>query len=212
MNFANLKVIVFDFDGTLIDSQKMKLESFYDLFPPDHLHQCVVSEVLCAMPEESRYIILSAILDRTGCAGSLLEEKVKRLAQEYDRLVMTRLEKCREMPGATSLLIAASEAFNLYLSSNTPQQSLEAIVRQKCLLQYFKGISGYPQKKDNTLLNILKREKIRPEQLMVVGDGLSDQQSADKAGCSYYAVNCDQSLLDLAVNLNLPRVTRNDRW
>ncbi len=32
----SIKVIVFDFDGTLVDSNELKYNSYFKLFPDDH--------------------------------------------------------------------------------------------------------------------------------------------------------------------------------
>ena len=54
----SIKVIVFDFDGTLIDSNQLKHDAYYKLFPSDGFHKEIITEVLGEIFEESRYVIL----------------------------------------------------------------------------------------------------------------------------------------------------------
>ena len=56
------KVIVFDFDGTLIDSNRLKYDAYFELFPKDKLHSQAIETVLATKYEESRFSILAEIL------------------------------------------------------------------------------------------------------------------------------------------------------
>lgn len=198
-----LKTIVFDFDGTLIDSQKMKLEAFYQLFPPDQCHQKIVMDVLSEVPEESRYVILASILNRMNFNTDHLEAKVQQLARDYDHIVVQGAINCREKPGATSLLQSAFNNYHLYINSNTPKDSLLIIVKHRGWLDYFTGIYGYPYGKEASLREIIKLEQVNPCEVIVVGDGKSDQLSAENVGCNFFAIHCDNALFELSKKLNL---------
>ncbi|MEW5784946.1 MAG: HAD hydrolase-like protein [Bacillota bacterium] len=197
-----LKVIVFDFDGTLIDSQQMKLEAFYQVFPPDRFHQKIIAGVLDEIPEESRYVILASILNSINDEANL-EQQMKRLARDYDHIVVQNAIKCREKPGATGLLRSACKKYHLYLSSNTPEESLHTIVKCRGWLSFFKAIFGYPRRKEDTLKEILRLDQVNPDEIIVVGDGQSDKLSADKTGCNFFMIDDDHALFQLNKQLNL---------
>lgn len=199
----NIKVIVFDFDGTLIESQKMKLQAFYDLFPKDQCAPDVITDVLKKMPEESRYVIISSVLTRITYDPAHLENEVMRLARKYDHLVVRGAKSCREIPGASELLEAAHGKHHLYLNSNTPTESLRTIVRYRGWHSYFKEIYGYPYGKEAALRNIINREKVDPKEVIVAGDGQSDQLSAENVGCNFFAVHSEDALFNLSKILGI---------
>lgn len=198
-----LKTIVFDFDGTLIDSQKMKLEAFFKLFPKENHYVSTVAGVLSEMPEASRYMILTSILERLNCKKSKLNSEIERLALEYDQIVVQGALNCPEIPGATALLELAYKNHQLYLNSNTPVESLIAIVSGRGWSKYFKEIFGYPYGKEPALRKIMMVEMNSPEEILVVGDGHSDREAADNVRCSYYQIHCDRALIELIKLLEL---------
>ena len=183
------KVIVFDFDGTLIDSNPLKYDAYFELFPKDEWHAQTIREVLSEMFEESRFIILKEILRRIGGnTGIDLERKVKELAGRYNDIVLAGAKTCPEKPGAQKALAALAQQCKLYLSSTTPDGALKEIIHHRNWKSYFVGIFGYPHEKSRTIQHIMEREKVESSQVLVVGDGESDRKSAEENGCPFINV------------------------
>ncbi len=195
-----IKVIVFDFDGTLIESNTLKYEAFFQLFPQDASHEKVIRDILARHPEESRYVILEKILRKIDPCGDRPEEQVEILAAHYNDIVLEGAKSCPECPGAERLLQRLSSLYPLYLSSTTPEDALCKILSFRRWTGYFKGIFGYPRKKLETLREIVKQERVKPSQVLVVGDGESDRVSAEKVGCSFFDVK-EKPLLALRLQL-----------
>ncbi|MBD3308023.1 HAD hydrolase-like protein, partial [candidate division KSB3 bacterium] len=188
-----VKVLVFDFDGTLVQSNRLKYEAFFALFPRDERHGSLVRDVLADHLEESRYTILAEVLRRRGDPEAEIEQKVAKLAAAYNDLVVQGAKTCPECPGAEQTLRQLHGRYPLYLSSTTPETALREILRFRGWDRYFKAIFGYPRHKSGTLREIIRRECMRPEQVLVVGDGESDERSAQDVGCRFFDVK-DSSL------------------
>lgn len=188
MNQNNsIKLIVFDFDGTLVLSNQLKYDAYFRVFPDDECHRSVITKVLEKSSEESRFVILESIVQkiRETCAY-VTPMDVSLLAENYNSIVEDGAKNCAIRPGAEKVIKMCSAILPLYLSSNTPEQSLREIIRYRQWSGYFKDIFGYPKKKYKTLLNIIKLEKKLPRQVLVVGDGDSDRNSAIQAGCVFF--------------------------
>ena len=196
----SIKVIAFDFDGTLIDSNQLKYDAYYKLFPSDSFHKEIITGVLSKIYEESRYVIIREIIKRFNSEminEVELDGRVQELAIKYNDIVVDGAKHCKEKPGAEEALESLSKRYKLYLSSTTPETSLKEIVKHRKWEGFFCGIFGYPNDKTSVLFDIIKRESISPGDLLVVGDGKSDRDSADKAGCKFFHVFKDGLLVKL---------------
>ncbi len=199
-----VKVIVFDFDGTLIDSNQLKYDAFFKLFPSDDLHKKIVTEVLSEILEGSRYVILRETIKRrnTEMNEGELDNNVQVLAAKYNVIVADGAKHCKEKPGAKEVLESLSKRYNLYLNSTTPETSLKDIVKHRKWENYFCDIFGYPNDKTSVLLDIIKTESINPDELLVVGDGKSDMDSSKRTGCKFFPINRSNSLQKLLYYYN----------
>ena len=196
----NIKVIVFDFDGTLIDSNQLKYDAFFELFPSDDSHKKIVVEVLHKYLEESRYVIIREILkriDNKRANEKDLDYKVQELADKYNNIVVGGVRHCKEIPGAEKVLDYLSKKYKLYLSSTTPEENLKVIVKQRGWDSYFQDISGYPKRKSDTLIAIIDREGLATDEVLVVGDGESDRIASEIAGCGFLHIQNEDSIKEL---------------
>jgi|LQYC01.1.fsa_nt_gi Predicted phosphatases len=209
-----IRSIVFDFDGTLIDSNPLKADAYYRLFPADDRHERIIGEVLAEIFEQTRYVILEEILRRLGVGEhAYMKREVSKLAEQYNDIVMTGAKTCPEKAGAEETLKKFAPLYRLYVNSTTPDAGLKEIIRFRKWDGYFRGVFGYPHKKPETLLRIMALEKLRSDQVLVVGDGESDRESAVKNGCPFVHVTegfsfeqIDQILVTYAKNDTLLRV------
>jgi phosphoglycolate phosphatase-like HAD superfamily hydrolase len=199
-----VKVIVFDFDGTLIDSNQLKYDAFFELFSSKNHHKQIIKNVLNEILEESRYVILREIIKRlnTEMHEDELDDRVQKLANRYNKIVVDGAKHCNEKPGAKEVLVSLSKRFKLYLSSTTPEVSLKEIVRHRMWTNYFCDIFGYPNDKASIIFKIIKKEGLKPEKLLVVGDGMSDMDSSKRTGCKFFPINRSNSLQKLLYYYN----------
>ncbi len=185
-----IKVIVLDFDGTLIDSNRLKYKAFFKLFPHDLQSENIVQSVLGEIFEASRYDILAEIVARRK--RRQLDQNpldVKILAQAYNSLVLDGAKHCPQIPGAEEALASLFPRVILYVSSTTPEGALKEIIAFLGWTDYFVDVFGYPQKKSETLAGIIDREKVESCSVMVVGDGESDRISAEENRCKFIPVD-----------------------
>jgi phosphoglycolate phosphatase len=194
----DIEVVVFDFDGTLVLSNELKYEAYFKLFPDEKCCRSIIKQVLEEILEESRFVILAAIVERIKRACSVeAVPDIPQLAEQYNNIVLDGAKKCAVRPGSIQVLETLKSDHSLYVSSNTPEKPLEEIIDYRQWTGYFKGVYGYPQRKYQTLLEIMDLEKKMPTQVLVVGDGESDRNSASQAGCHFFYVTPHIDLQDV---------------
>jgi len=181
-----IRCVVFDFDGTLVDSNELKRGVFFEIASR---HSGGESEMAAAIAATSgdRSSVFAAYAERMAARGLRLDpiELTRNYTERTDRLVT----EASEMPGASETLRALRNAgCRTYLSSATPEESLVAIVTERGWQPFFDEIHGHPKTKETTLRSILAAEKIVPSELAVVGDGVDDQRAAQIVDCVFFPV------------------------
>jgi phosphoglycolate phosphatase len=186
---GGIRVVVFDFDGTLVESNDLKREAYYEIFPAGEPYRGIIGQVLETSFEESRFVIIRKILGAAGVPeGEELEAQARALADRYGERVTRAAKFCPARRGAGEILRSLSQSHDLYLSSTTPEASLKEIVAHRGWTRYFKAISGYPKSKEDFLREVLQAEGVAPRNVLVVGDGQSDRVSAEKTGAHFLAL------------------------
>jgi phosphoglycolate phosphatase-like HAD superfamily hydrolase len=186
---GGISVVVFDFDGTLVDSNALKREAYYEIFPAGERYRGIIGKVLETCFEESRFVIIREILAAAGVPeGEDVEASSRALADRYGERVTLAAKFCPARRGAGEILRRLSQSHHLYLSSTTPEASLKEIVAHRGWTRFFKGISGYPKRKEDFLREVLQAEGVAPRNVLVVGDGQSDRVSAEKTGAHFLAL------------------------
>ena len=181
-------VVVFDFDGTLVDSAPIKTEAFAELYRPfgDEIAEEVRRRHLAA-EGVSRFVKFREW--HTELLGLDVDDEIEgRLSAEFDRLVEARIVRAPEIPGAREALAALSEQLPLYIASATPEVSLRRIVEERGMSGFFVGVHGIPTSKVDVLVRAAATHRCDRPQVLMVGDAESDRRAAEQAGTSFVGV------------------------
>ncbi|MHA2052898.1 MAG: HAD family hydrolase [Candidatus Hodarchaeales archaeon] len=175
-----LKVVVFDFDGVILESCDIKTVAFRKLFQdfPEHVEDFV--EFHLKNMGVSRYKkfthFYNNILDKP-----VDDKKLVELGSKFSDLVLDEIKICNFVPGALEFLENHSNRFKFFIASGTPQLELRTIVRERGLESFFKGIYGSPATKSGIIKKIMKEEHLKKEELVFIGDSETDFKEALKA-------------------------------
>jgi phosphoglycolate phosphatase len=180
-----IRVVVFDFDGTLVDSNAIKREGFFRLAAPYPEGTARMATVIGTTGD--RRSILSAFTVCMAAAGVHLN--VDELVASYGAYVDTAVAAAPEIQGASDLLVnLRNEGLRLHLNSATPTASLLAILGTRGWTALFSGIYGAPKNKVETLRQIREEESVSGDEIAVVGDGIDDARAAELVGTQFIPV------------------------
>jgi phosphoglycolate phosphatase len=176
--------IAFDFDGTLVRSNGIKRDCFYEAVADVLGATVILDDLFANRYRGDRYTLFGEVVGRLG---SDLDPDA--LADRYGKLCRERIADAPEVPCAEAALVRLSQAgTRVYLISATPQRPLEQLVSDRALARFFDLVLGAPIGKPAHLRRIIGECAITSDDIAMVGDGHDDQAAAEEIGCRFIAV------------------------
>ena len=181
------RAVVFDLDGTLIDSASDIALALARTLDEVGLPAFDVDTVKTMIGGGSRKLIERA-LAASGRAAEL--DLVDRLRDEFERFYLA--EPCRHtrvFAGAIDLLDAlAARGVGLGICTNKPAEITDRLLAAAVAVAA--GLDGVPKKPDPTmLLAVLSRLGAKPAESVLLGDSAADIGCARAAGCPVVLVS-----------------------
>jgi phosphoglycolate phosphatase-like HAD superfamily hydrolase len=183
-----IRGIVFDFDGVVLESADVKTEAFVALYADHGAEVCRrVRAHHLANLGISRFKKFAWIAENVlGCA--LTDDESAALGRRFSDLALDRVLAAPFVPGAEAALAAlAAQGLPLFVASGTPAEELELIVARRGLAPVFREVHGTPRDKPAILRDVLPRHGLVPEQVLFIGDGMTDYHAARGAGTHFLA-------------------------
>jgi phosphoglycolate phosphatase-like HAD superfamily hydrolase len=186
-----IRAVAFDFDGTLVRSNAIKRQAFYDAVVDIPGAVGSLDALFAANFKGDRYDLLTAMCQRLApdSTPAAARRQGLQLAAVYGVLCRKQISICPEVPGVMTILRTLRERdIGVYIVSATPETDLRPIVSDRGFGQFLKGVFGAPTGKGRHLKNILTAENISPAELAMVGDGGDDLAAAEAVGCRFVGV------------------------
>lgn len=183
---------MFDFDGTLVDSNPIKDACFHVAVAgqPGGAEALAAARALGG----DRYRIFAETARRLKPEAEPAEAVAlaRKLTARYGACCETRIRRCANRPGALATLKALKrQGLKLWLSSGTPDRDLKAVVTKRGWAPLFSGILGSSGSKAENLRHVMAVEKVAPRQVVMVGDSLDDVIGARETGTWMVAVTVE---------------------
>ncbi|EAK1250282.1 HAD family hydrolase [Campylobacter sp. RKI_CA19_01122] len=190
INIENIKNIIFDFDGVILDSVGLKTQAFAELFK--EFPENKVKELLEFHLKNggiSRYqkiqYFFENIIHREISDGEIL-----KYAKKYSKLTKEKLSNSKHIIKETFDFIKKNQkCYNMHIASGADEQDLLEICDKLKLSQYFLSIHGSPIKKDILVKNILISNNYQNKETILIGDSVNDFQVALENNIYFYGVN-----------------------
>jgi phosphoglycolate phosphatase-like HAD superfamily hydrolase len=178
------RVIVLDFDGVVVESNQIKHQAFSDLFSnyPEFYDQIMVyhrSHNAVDRHEKFRYIMEHIMHQPYSkeCAGIW--------ALEYAIMTRQKIIQSPFVNGAPELINDLRRFFPIFLASATPLDELRIILEARGIAGLFKEVYGAPMKKILVFEDIARKEMVKPDEILFVGDSHEDYLAAKQFGCRF---------------------------
>lgn len=190
------KVLVFDWDGTLLDSVDYKKENlalvFSEAFDVDREKVQKMHDLFSGIPRRDLFQkIAHGVLER-----NLEDDEFLRLSNQFTLLN----EQCSPMallfPDVRPCLqFWHDKKIPLFVSSSSPEGELNEVVKNKGIRHYFDGVLGSRKnfsKGQAHFAEISKRTGMGLEGFVFVGDTMKDLELAKNTGVKSYRIQREQ--------------------
>ena len=179
MNKHDWQAIIFDFDGVIVESGKIKTQAFAELYRP--YGDDIVAQVVQFHTQNggmSRYHKFRHFQEHFLHQPPLTEAEEKQLDIRFSELVVEAVIAAEPVPGAIELIQRQSGKIPLFVASGTPESELKIIVERRGLTPYFTKVRGAPALKKTIIAEILSAYSLAPESVLMIGDAMADYEGA----------------------------------
>lgn len=183
-----IKAIVLDFDGVIVDSNALKYRVFFDLFPRAAEIQPMIEIVLSRNRYGTRLDILREILGSLGKNAREVEALLPAYAARYNETVQRGILDLGVSNEVRATLTRLSHRYHLYLNSGTYAPALSESITNLGIGHYFQKVYGRPPSKEENLRDILTLENAPGREVIVIGDGEEDYESAAALNCPFIGI------------------------
>jgi HAD superfamily hydrolase (TIGR01549 family) len=174
-----IKNIFFDFDGVIAESVSAKTDAFKEMYLPygEEIASKVV-EYHLNHGGVSRFEKFKH-WEKSFFGKDISEEEVQEMAQEFSNLVLNKVIKSIEVPGANSFIKKYANKLNFWIITGTPTSEIAIILKKRGLDDYFIGIHGSPENKRFWTEYLISTHKLKRDETLFLGDATTDKDAAD---------------------------------
>jgi phosphoglycolate phosphatase len=178
-----IQALIFDFDGTLVDSDPIKRSAFYDVTTAIPGAAEFLDTIFTSANPGDRYEIFAKL------AAWLELDSADDWTKAYGMLCQNRILDLLASSGiGQTLATLTTNRYRLFIASATPQNDLISLVNKSPLTEYFTGVYGRPTAKVDILRDILRSHDWVPQEIVMIGNSELDLQAAVTVGCPFVGV------------------------
>lgn len=176
----NYQKVIFDFDGVILNSHKIKTKLFYKIFSNygENFGKKALSFHLknLGLPREKKF----KIINKKFLNKKLTKIDLKRIEDYFKNSIKSKIYKLKLNKNLLILLKKNYKRKKLYISTGTNQTEIRKICKELKISKYFKSIYGSPKNKIyhiNKIKNSFKKVNFN-EDIVFIGDSNSDYKAA----------------------------------
>ena len=184
----NIKTIIFDFDGVIINTHSIKSKVFCELYKSHGIE--IINKI-------KKYQLINGGVNRFKKFKFFHEKFLKKKINKKVKLELNNkfnlhyLSKLKKIKISKNLLnfLKDNSFYNLYISSAAPRKEIFYILKKFKLRKYFKKVYSSNQSKEKHIQQIKKKEKMENSNYLFIGDMISDYKVAEKSKINFIHFN-----------------------
>ena len=186
----NIKTILWDFDGVLMDSNAVRglgFEKVLAQYPKAQIEQ------LLHFHEEngglSRYVKFRYFFEQVR-GESITEDAVQQLADQFSVIMKSLLTNpALLIQDSLNFVKANYQKVPMHIVSGSDQTELRYLCQQMGIDQYFKSIHGSPTPKKELVAQLMTEHQYDKSKTVLIGDSINDLEAAEVNGLLFMGYN-----------------------
>ncbi len=209
MNAVAKKVLIWDWNGTLLDDVDYCVQTMNVLLKRRGL-PLIDKEIY-------RNIFTFPVINYYKKVGfDLKKEGFEKPAHEYIDLYFGNFHKTKLFPYVQTVLETLKQrGFKQVVLSAMEHASLEKTLAEKGILSYFDLVTGigdhYGGSKTDVGLQLMEKLPEKPEEILMIGDTLHDKEVADAMGVDIVLVSQGHYSVDRLKSAGVPIIRQLDQ-
>lgn len=183
-----VKAIIFDFDGVILDSAGVKTQAFAHCYAGEDAGKIAAvvdyQQRHGGIGRREKFAHFERSLFGRPADPLSLDALCRRFAEHIDRA----MREAPFIPGARETLRALHGRVPLHLVSGMPEDELVAVLARRGLTPFFASVAGAPKHKREEFRRILGVEGLTPEEVLAVGDSTTEFEAARDLGIPFLAI------------------------
>ena len=182
---GGIAALVFDFDGTLVDSAAIKKNSFISALGAGRTvdrEKCELAYATHGTINRTELLALS-FTDIYSRAPSPAERAA--LADAYTAYFRDHMGDVKLFPSLPEFYEKFGQQYQFMISSNAPQGEIVELCTKLGIDKYFTAVYGHPVGKAAALRDIVAGLDVQPANLLYIGDRVEDGMVADSVGTRF---------------------------
>ena len=180
-----IKNIFFDFDGVIVNSNRIKTLSFLHVYRNyDKLILKKIKKHHESNGGLSRFKKFKYYHKNFLNIG-INKKEIKELSLQFTNFAYQKIIAKKLMPGFLRFIDYNKDKYNLYVISATPQIEIRKICKEKKIFDLFIAIYGSPNDKPNIINKIILKNKYIKNQCLYIGDSYNDLIAAKKSRINF---------------------------
>lgn len=185
-----IETILWDFDGVILDSMKIKGDGFVELlkkYDSDKIRELEsyhYSHGGVSRFEKIRYFFEEIL------SYKISEEKVGELAKKFGKIIEKNMYNRENLIEETIVFLKKNYTkYDFHIVSGAEHVELNFLCEYFDLAKYFLSINGSPTKKDCLVESVLEKYSYDRGKTILIGDSFTDYAAAKNNGIGFHGFN-----------------------
>lgn len=182
-----IRCLVFDFDGTLVPSNKIKHAAYAETVAATPGAASRILEIVAGNPDYDRYKVFAQLAAEFPAAGD-----TATLTARYGTICESQILPLLANGPTRDLITALTDlGLSSHIATATPYADIARIFDRAGITTAFVSIHGGPETKTAALASIIADGGYNPAEVAMIGDGSNDHAAAAAHGCPFVQITGD---------------------